>query len=155
MLAGILGSVLPCAAAAASALAALNVKVATPCEMAAYVMVDDATLDGTLPAFGAEKPAICSASALLAPICGVGSLDHAKVPYVLRSGSDCRSATLTGTGLTWVGAKTCERLTDAVATTARTTANATTAIGRCADRLITGNRKPKRGDFAGAAVIRL
>src|SRR5438105_12393373 len=113
------------------------------------------TVDGTVPALGAENPATCSASASVTPICGCGSFDQAKVPYAPRSGSDSRSATVTGTGLTCVGAKICATLAEAVAMTARVTANASTAIGRRADWRRIGRRKPKRGCLDGASLTRL
>src|SRR5713226_657199 len=62
----------------------------------------------------------------------------------------------TGSALTCVGAKICATLADAVAMTARTTANASTVIGRRADCRRRGRRNPNRGDsVAGPAVSRL
>ena len=54
-----------------------------------------------------------------------------------------------------MGAKICDTLADAVAMTASTTANASTAIGRREDWRRMGMRKPKRGAWAGASVTRL
>src|SRR5207247_3864889 len=101
--AGNVGGVWPLAAAAAAALAALNVKVAWASDIPPYVTVVDTPAGSCATTGGCMPPAIAAASAALVVAWRCGSLVQVTVPYSASGDRAWMSATVIGTVFTVVG----------------------------------------------------